>query len=181
MSFPLCRDIRIARFHSYWNGLRDGDLLPSVSVFDPLEIAPLLSNVWKMRWEDEAQDFVYRLAGEDILKMFSTPLRRKTLGEVYAPDHSEALRSRYQMICRTPVAFYARGRIYSHLGRVGIGERLVLPLTDAHGRPRVVIGCTVYTSTEWPNPALRGGARDPEMSLFTTLEGEPLERIREAG
>lgn len=181
MSFPLCRDRRIVRFYSYWNGLRQDGGLPSRDAFDPVEIGPLLPSIWKMRWEDDIQDFVYRLAGEEILKVFTTPLRHKRLDDVYPTEVANTLRTRYQTICRTPVAFYARGQIYSHLGRYGSGERLVLPLTDRHGRPRIVIGCTVYTTSQWPNPTARPSTPEADLSLFTTLDGEPLEQIREAG
>lgn len=181
MSFPLCRDRRIDQFYDYWNGLRECGRLPTLADFDPAEIGLLLPSIWKMRWEDDARDFVYRLAGEEILKMFTTPLRHRPLGAIYAPEISETLRKRYQTICRTPVAFYARGHVYSHLGRYGSGERLVLPLTDSHGRPRIVIGCTVYTTSQWPNPATRPVDQEADLNLFTSLEGEPLEEIREAG
>ncbi|WP_420565788.1 PAS domain-containing protein [Thalassobaculum sp.] len=181
MSFPLCRDSRIAQFYDYWNGLRTCGGIPGLAAFDPIEIAPLLPCIWKMHWDEEAQDFVYGLAGEEILTAFATPLRHRSLGEIYDHDVSETLRNRYQAICRTPGAFYARGQIYRHLGRYGTGERLVLPLTDGQGRPRIVIGCTVYRTSQWPNPALRPPSPEPDLALFTTLDGAPLERVRAAG
>lgn len=181
MSFPLCRDDRIAQFYDYWNGLRVCGRLPSLDAFDPLEVAAVLPSIWKIHWEDDARDFVYRLAGEEILRMFTMPLRHKTLGEIYNAELSDTLRKRYQTICQTPVAFYARGQVYSHLGRYGRGERLVLPLTDGRGRPRIVIGCTVYTTSQWPDPAKRPPVLETDTSLFTTLDGDPLDRVREAG
>jgi hypothetical protein len=134
-----------------------------------------------VRWEDESRDFVYRLAGENILSMFPEPIRHKTLAGVYGPDVSAMLRGRYQTICRTPVAFYARGQVYLHLGRYGTGERLALPLADSHGRPRIVLGCTVYSSVVWPQSVDRVAPADPGVNLFTTLDGVPLDQIREAG
>ncbi len=180
MTFPLCRDSRISQFYDYWNSLRVSDEIPGLAAFDPIEIAPLLSGVWKMHWEDAARDFVYRLAGEDILKLFAMPMRHKALGEIHDRDLSDTLRTRYQTVCRTPVAFYARGQVYRDLGRYGTGEGLVLPLTDTAGRPRIVIGYTTYTASLWPNPAGRGAPQDADVTLFTSLDGEPLERVRAA-
>ncbi|WP_028793019.1 PAS domain-containing protein [Thalassobaculum salexigens] len=181
MSFPLCRDRRIAQFFDYWTGLRVSGGIPDNAAFDPTEIGPLLPSIWKLHWEDETRDFVYRLAGEEILAMFTTPTRHRTLGEVHDRALSETLRNRYQAVCRTPVAFYSRGRIYRHLDRYGTGERLVLPLMDAKGRPRIVIGCTVYAASRWPNPSARPPAPEADLDVFTSLDGAPLERIREAG
>ena len=181
MSFPLCRDHRIARFYDYWNGLRGERSVPNLAAFDPAEVGTLLCTIWKMRWEDESRNFVYRVAGEDILAVFPGPIRHKTLDEIYPAEISATLRDRYQTICRTPAAFYERGQIYRHLGRYGIGERLILPLTDMDNRTRIVLGCTVYSGSVWPVSADRIGSGDGGMSTFTTLDGEPIEQIREAG
>lgn len=181
MSFPLCLDSRIAQFYEYWNGLRIAGEIPGVATFDPIEVGPLLPSLWKLHWEEEPRDFVYRLAGEAVMTMFTEPPRHKTLGEVHDHELSETLRNRYQTVCRTPMAFYSRGQIYRHLGWHGTGERLALPLADNHGRPRIVIGCTVYSASLWPNPSMRPPEPEADIDVFTTLDGEPLERIRQAG
>lgn len=181
MSFPLSQDERIARFYDYWNGLRGDRPVPTLATFDPTEVGSLLCTLWKMRWEDERRDFVYRIAGEDILSVFPGPIRHKTLGEIYSPEVGAMLRERYQTICRTPAAFYARGQVYRHLGRYGTGERLVLPLSDLDDRVRIVIGCTVYSGSVWPVCSDRNPSADIGVSTFTTLDGEPFDRIKEAG
>lgn len=182
MPYPMSHDRRISRFYDYWNGLRQTGSIPAQDSIDPVDLAPLLPFLWVVRWDEEARDFVYRLAGESILRNIRQSIRHKPLGAIYEPDVADALRRRLQQVCSGPYAYYGHGQIYGEIGRYGIGERLILPLVDEKGRPRLVIGCTVYATTNWPlttaDPAPKPEA---ETGVYTTLDGTPVERIREAG
>lgn len=181
MPFPLSNDRRIVRFFEYWDSLREPGCIPSQRVFDPVEIGPLLRNTWMARWSQEDQDFVYRLAGENILAASHHPMRHKPLSKIFDSGHAESVRHRYQVICATPLLHYSQGQIYSHIDRYGTGERLVLPLQDRDGRTTTVLGCTVYSGTDWPQDRSRPGqSQAPEISTFLTLDAEPTEAIREA-
>lgn len=182
MPFPMSQDGQITRFYDYWDSLRVQGEVPSKKAFDPVEVGPLLRTIWMVRWDAGAGDFVYRLAGESILGNFPSPIRYKPLAKIYAPDTADEIRARYKRVCVTPAAFFARGQVYRHIDRFGTGERIILPLTDCNGRPSIVIGCTVYSTTGWPKPhPVADAAAQTDLSVFTTLDGAPLERVREAG
>lgn len=182
MPYPMSQDSRISSFYDYWNGLRATGTLPAQDSIDPAHIAPLLPFVWLVRWNDQVDDFVYRLAGENVLDIVRQPVRHKRLGALYEPVFAETLRRRFHRLCSGPTAYYERGRVYRHIDRYGFGERLALPLADEEGRNRLVIGCTVYAATNWP-PALTAppSTPDPEIGVYTNLDGDPVEPVREAG
>lgn len=181
MPFPASQHSSISRFYDYWSGLRSGRALPTLDMIDPVDLAPLLPTLWVAGWDDEARDFAYRLAGERILQVFNRPVRHKTLEAIYPGPVAETLRDRYKRVCSEPAAYHGHGHIYSHIERYGIGERLILPLSDKFGRPRFVIGCTVYAPTVWPagrnEPLSRMNA---ENGQFTDLDGFARESVREA-
>jgi hypothetical protein len=181
MPFPLSRDRRIAHLYDYWNGLRSSGGVPSVRDFDPVDVGPLLTHLWMARWEREAQDFVYRLAGEGILSANRRPMRLLPLSKIYSPAIASSLRVRYQRICTTPAIYHAQGTIYVHLDRFGTGERLILPLLDMTGSPTMVIGCTVYALSNWsqnkrPSPT----DEEPEIQNYLSLDADPIEQVKEA-
>lgn len=181
MPFPFSDDSRISRFYDYWNSLRAGGAVPGQRVFDPAEIGPLLPNIWIARWDQAERDFVYRLAGEQVLTSLNRPLRLRTLRDAYGEDSAAVLRERYQQVCAKPAILHAHGNIYEDVGRHGVGERLILPMRDCDGRPTTVIGCSFFTTGPWPreNGAEPASAR-PEIRSFLTLDAEPLQRLREA-
>lgn len=182
MPFPASQDSRISRFYDYWSGLRSGRRLPTLDAIDPVDLAPLLPTLWVAGWDDEARDFVYRLAGERVLQVFRRPIRHQPLGAIYSGPVAETLRERYKRICTEPAAYYGHGHIYGHVERYGIGERLVLPLSDKYGRPKLVVGCTIYTPTAWPvGQSGVSPRKNAEIGQFTSLDGSALGPVRAAG
>jgi hypothetical protein len=181
MAFSDWADERIGRFYGYWSGLRQGAAVPSVRVFDPIDIAPLLQYIWLARWDEEKQDFVYRLAGESVLAANRRQMRHQSLAEIYGDKTASRLRSRYQRICSTPLLFHSSGSVYDHLNRFGNGERLVLPLSDEAGRRTVVVGCTIYAVNHRAiDQATNTEILLPPTNAFFSLDGEPMQGIKEA-
>lgn len=184
MTFPFSDDVRISELYDYWSGLRTSRNPPSIRDFDPIDVAALLKNIWMARWEPDVQDFVYRLAGENVLSANRRPMRHMALTEIFDAPIAAMLRTRYQQVCATPAIYHIRGMIYVRLERYGAGERLILPMLDIHGQPTMVLGCTIYGAGSWHTEGRRSAMNsEPSVAVLLSLDGQPLpqDQVKAAG
>lgn len=173
MQLPNSSSDRIGRLFSYWTDLRDGGSVPTLTDFDPLHLPDLLPNLWMAGWQQDAKDFVYRVAGDAILNTHARPMHRRSLQEIYPGRLGDHLRDRFTRLCAEPCLFHSVGTVYILISRYGVGERLILPLRDRDGVTPVVLGCTDY------HVVASAGARaaeyphgDTEIRRFLTLDGD---------
>lgn len=179
MTLPMSSSDRITRLFRYWTELRvEGDL-PGIASFDPLHLPDLLPSLWLVAWDEKIGDFVYRIAGDYILRTHDQPMHRRSLREIYPPQLADHLRERFTLLCSDRCLYHSRGTIYIRINRYGLGERLILPFRDRDGVTPVVLGCTDY------NVAARTSSgeedlphRDVEIRTFLSLDGEVLSSER---
>ena len=141
---------RAGRLFDYWTRLRNGDILPNLSSFDPLEFPDLMPNLWLAGWQHDIGDFVYRIAGDAILTTHDQPMHRRSLSDLYSPAFAKLLQERFLRLCSEPCLYHARGTIYVRIGRYGVGERLILPFMDRDATTPVVLGLTDYSFSPRP-------------------------------
>ena len=174
MSLPHSSSNQIVRLFSYWTDLRNGGSVPTLADLDPAHVTDLLPNIWMAGWQDDAEDFVYRIAGDAILSANARPMHRRSLQEIYPAGLASLLRERYTRLCAEPCVYHSVGTIYTLIGRYGLGERLVLPLLDRDGQTPVVLGCCDYrivvTSAGARTPDIRPS--NTEICRYLTLDGD---------
>lgn len=137
---PLLRDLL-----GYYLNLRDGARVPRRDRISPLQFPKLLSSVFLYEYDRDSHDFAIRLAGEDIKRMLRTTKPGAKLSDVFPPEVVPQVQERYDRVCNDSCVMHNAGHVFHYMGGTGIGERLVMPLADAHGRNRFLIGATVYS------------------------------------
>lgn len=140
----------ILQLFNYWRGLCREGKPPGREGIDPLAIPRVLPCIWIYDWQEDGR-FLCRLAGENI----RTTLGRKVIGEymdqfVGDPGYP-ILKDQYEAVLTLPAVGHTVGNVYTAgTPRYGVGERLILPLCDATGVPRHLLGATTYGTTAPP-------------------------------
>ncbi len=139
---------KVARLFDYWTDIRNGSGFPSRLDIDPVAIAPTLSNVFLGDIDPNGPEFVYRLAGEEIVTVFNSYNGRHgfvgvKLGESLPPEKAALIRNRWRPLAENGQIIYMRGLVYLTLDRYAIGERLVLPLSTGGKGVDGFLGLTV--------------------------------------
>ena len=138
-------DARLGAFLRAWMAARGSALVPSKSAFDPLEVPQLLSFIFLYRYEEEAGDFVCRLAGESVNKAWGHSIRGKSLREVVGAHDYPTIRSRWDRIVGDPLVHYGANRERLSEQNIYRADRLLMPLYgDDTGRLDHVVGVSLY-------------------------------------
>jgi len=133
---------RLRKLFEYWQGLRQGDALPSRRDIDPTQFRFVLGNVFLVEIEREPTQFRYRLFGVNLARRAGYELTGRTVEDIPAADMRDYLRGRYEAILADPAPMVDRSE------RVLMGARrfelLLLPLA-ADGRTiDMLLGALLY-------------------------------------
>jgi len=131
----------IARF---WDKARAGRRFPAWRDIDAVALAPHLPILWAWRWDQAAQSFIGRLAGEAILDAMGKGFRGSRMQDYFAGRNGAIFQHRYRRVLDEPAIMVNRGFVFSLIGGNGIGERLALPLAEDGDHPDGVLGATIY-------------------------------------
>lgn len=137
-------DPRVFEFLDAWRAARRGTLVPQRADFDPLRVPRLLPHVWLYRYEPDRDDFVCRLAGEEVNAVWGRSIRGLALKQIVGEaDHPTVLR-RWRMIVSVPLLHY--GSAVERLSALESrsAERLLLPLASGGERVDHVLGLSLY-------------------------------------
>lgn len=146
---------------AHWRDTRGQRPMPGWKQIDPTAIAQHLPIIWAWRYDRAADRFVGRLAGDAITMAFGRRMRGAPLHEFFAGRDPDEIARRYRRIVDEPALMYCDGQVFKHAGRVGVGERIGLPLADDGERTDGILGATTYTL---PNGLYRAG---PSGERFT--------------
>lgn len=130
----------IRSFLDYWLARR----AHGAAAIDPLDIPHLLPHLmlWSVRPAGDRLDFVCRLAGGDVDRHGSMPIRGRTLEELN-PHNAEPTRSEFELVARTGALHYVE-RTADWIERPFLYYcRLLMPLA----RPGEAIGDLVSVLT----------------------------------
>jgi hypothetical protein len=139
-------DDRLRRLAAYWFHIRGSRIAPRRCDIDAAQIYWALPIIWLCDFIPEQRRFRYRLAGEEINKMFGFSLRGKFLDEIMRPDALAVPLERNRRVVTEPAIAHCRGAVYLHHGKTVLGERVVLPLSEDGVQGTGLFGATVY---EW--------------------------------
>lgn len=141
--WPQVEDRRLVAFLRHWAERRDGLRTPRDRI-DPAALSGLLAHVWMYRWVAEDDAFVCSLAGEAVQEAWGRSLIGKRLQDFARPDDATIIDARYRDVIEIPAIQYSRRRVVPSDQVEREAERLILPLSDAEGRPYGVFGISIY-------------------------------------
>ena len=142
--FGHVRERPLRRLIVHWLAVRGHRSMPARTDIDPIDVPWALSRLWLCDYEPAVDKFRYRIAGEDINRVFGYNLARHYLDDVVAADKREAIREKYQRIRTGPCIMHDIGQVYLSDDRPAIGERIVLPLASMGTAVDAIVGATIY-------------------------------------
>jgi hypothetical protein len=159
--FGFVGDERLRLLAGHWMECRDRRRAPERRDIDPAAIRRVLPFVWLCEREGRRR-YRFRLAGEEVNRLYRRSLRGRFAEEVFAARHCELEIDMLEVVLGTPAIWHCRGDLYRSDTSSVPGERLLLPLYQAD-ELRLVLGATIY--------AWRGAAAP--MSEMNAIEHQP--------
>jgi hypothetical protein len=104
--------------------------MPARRDIDALKLAPVLPIIWISEYEPAAGTFRYRLAGEAVNEVWGMSVSGRLLSDFVMPERFETTNKSFLKVMREATALHASGPVYRCNDRIGLGERLVLPLSS---------------------------------------------------
>ena len=128
----------------YWIDARGDRPVPYRRDIDPMAVPRLLPNMWIYRWDDDADDFVCKLAGETLRQAWGYSIAGMRMRDFIAAPDYPTVRERWLRIITVPMAHY--GSANEKLTDPGLmrAERLILPLASDDGTVSHVMGLSLY-------------------------------------
>lgn len=142
-NWPPLKDKRLFAFLRHWAERRDG-MYAARERIDPVALRHLLPHVWIYRWQAEDGAFVCTLAGEAVSEAWGHGLIGKRLQEFARPEDAQVIEARYRDVLEMPAIQYSRRSVSPPGQAQRAAERLIVPLSDAGGRPYGVFGISLY-------------------------------------
>lgn len=145
------QDSKVRRFTDYWIGLRRGRRMPARADLDPVDVPWALSRIFVGDYDPATKDFIYRVSGEEVAEVFRrfngrASMRGVRLGDGMPAPSVAAIRRRWDPVGERGDILYMAGTVYQAADRLGIGERIVMPLSDDG---TTVTGFCGYTICRW--------------------------------
>ncbi|GKY88971.1 PAS domain-containing protein [Sinisalibacter aestuarii] len=130
----------LGRVESYWEGLRDGRLMPMRSEVDPRGIADMLEYAFIL--ERIAPGLArLRLAGMHLNDLMAMEVRGMPLTAMLLPDARREMQRVLEAVLDTPAATRLTLAGDTGFGRAPLeAQMILLPLRDDHGRASRILG-----------------------------------------
>lgn len=144
-------DLRCVALH--WNAARGTRRMPSWRDLRPAAIAPQLPLVWCYSHDAENDDFVGRLAGDVIARLFERPFKGIRMTQLQPKIDVSFLLGRSRQVVSKPALFRSNGDVFHMPDCHGYGERIIMPLAEQDGRADGIFGATQYQTSYQPTGA----------------------------
>lgn len=141
--WPPLEDARLSAFLRHWAERREGLYAPRTRI-DPAALRDSLPHVWIYRWNPESSTFICTLAGEAVSDAWGHSLIGKRLQDFARPEDAAVIEARYRDVLEVPGIQYSCRRVAPPGQAERAAERLIVPLSDADGRPYGVFGISLY-------------------------------------
>lgn len=129
---------------AHWLQARGARAMPAWKDIDAAAIGKHLPQVWAWRFDHTQGVFIGRLAGEEILAVLGKEIRGRRLEQCFPADAARLVHERYKSVIDGPQIMRTTGHVHMKTGRHGIGERIVLPLSEDGITGDGVLGATEY-------------------------------------
>ncbi|MBS4047849.1 MAG: PAS domain-containing protein [Alphaproteobacteria bacterium] len=142
--WPVFRDPRFLALLRHWAANRSGPMMPRAAL-DPVEIRACLAHIWLAQYLPDEDNFVFRLAGEQVNEAWGANITGKRPEEFMSPASAATARQIYRRILLTPAVHVGYRRIEPVERQEKGAERLVVPLSGgAAGEPWGIVGMSLY-------------------------------------
>lgn len=131
----------------HWAAARGDRPVPRWQDIRPSAIAAALPVLWAWKYDAAADRFTGRLAGDAIEAIFGRSFRGADMREIFPGGDYDRIFARHRRIVTEPALFHGHGLVFRHLDRYGVGERIILPLSDSDGACDGLVGATLYETT----------------------------------
>lgn len=143
---PAIKNQRLRTLLEHYLEVRGARRMPSRGDIDALRLGPALPIIWISDYEPAAGTFRYRLAGEEVNEIWGSAVAGRLLSDFAPPERFSATNESFLKILREETALIGSGAIYRCSDRIGLGERLILPLASDGVTADGLIGAT-YRAT----------------------------------
>lgn len=137
-------DPRVHDVLDWWRTACGDRAMPARGDIEPLAFPRSLPIVWLSEYLPEAATYRFRLAGEEVRASNGRPMKGRTIQEVFPENKCPHILRVYEQVARTPAIYHRQGQVYTSQGRVGTGERLMLPLGLPGQGTTHILGVTAY-------------------------------------
>ena len=141
-------DLRRVAVH--WDEARGGRCMPAWHDLRPAAIAPQLPLVWSYRYDAIGDDFVGRLAGDVIARIFGQGFKGVRMSALQPKIDVSFLMARSRRVIRGPALFRSDGDVFHMPDCHGYGERIIMPLSENGGAADGIFGATHYQTSYQP-------------------------------
>jgi hypothetical protein len=128
---------------AYWNQARRERPMPAWSDIKPARIASHLSLIWSFRYDRAGGGFTGRLVGESIHRHIGKDFKGLSLAEAYPPEALAWVRGLFERVVGEPALYNHAGLFFRQQDRDGLGERVMMPLSEDGHRADGVLGATI--------------------------------------
>jgi hypothetical protein len=116
--------------------------MPSRRDIDAVRLGPVLPIIWISEYEPAAGTFRYRLAGEEVNRVWGRSVAGCLLSDFVLPERFKPTNDAFLKVLREEAALISSGPVYRCTDRIGLGERLVLPLSSDGETADGLLGAT---------------------------------------
>ena len=114
----------------HWNDARGARIMPGWENLKPSAIVGQLSMIWVFKYDRASGEFIGRLAGDRISRSFECNFRGVPLKELHTAEAYPAIYEHALRMVQAPALSYCQGTLFRQRDRLGIGERVTLPLSS---------------------------------------------------
>lgn len=129
----------------HWQDARGArGAMPGWSDLRPSRIAAQLPIIWSYRYDPVSGEFTGRLAGDRISQIFGKNFRGMPMAQVHPPEAFPWAYGLCRRVVMEPALYRYAGRVFPQLDRLGLGERIMLPLASDGALGDGILGATEY-------------------------------------
>jgi hypothetical protein len=128
----------------HWNDVRGDKRMPAWGDIRPAAIAKQLPIIWSYTYDAQQDEFVGRLAGEAIARIFGRAIRGVKLSELTSIIGRDKLVARLKRVMQEPALVSGYGALFSQHEHYGVGERIIMPLATDGQKGDAILGATEY-------------------------------------
>jgi hypothetical protein len=138
----LSSDLKAVAAH--WIEARGTKRIPSWADIRPAAIVKQLPIVWSYVYDPAEDEFIGRLGGDAITRIFDKNLKGIRLSELQPVLDYKRLSARAKRVMTEPALFRGHGLVFKQLDRYGQGERIIMPLSRDGISGDAIFGATDY-------------------------------------
>ena len=120
----------LKRVAGHWRDARGDRAMPAWEDIKPSAIKAQLPIIWSYKYDPLTRTFTGRMSGDKITAIFEKNFRGVLMSDLVRTSDFGWVYALNKRIVSEPALYRSEGRVFKHLDRCGVGERIVMPLSD---------------------------------------------------